>query len=146
MLLIWSDKRYLSDLETYVWCLPMNAKWDWTTNAVPSCLWTSVFLQPNNSVHSTWRVWAWCHTMTCPHKRILCFRMTNCAIECSGEQCSDHPWCVTDKSYHKALLIVFGCDGITDHASWNEVFNYCPSILVQSTRPSGGTYLEQIAK
>ncbi len=26
--------------------------------------------------------------------------------------------------YHKALLIMFGCDGISDHASWNEVFHY----------------------
>ncbi len=35
-----------------------------------------------------------------------------------------HPWCVGHKSYHKALLIMFGCDGISDHASWNEVFHY----------------------
>ncbi len=33
-----------------------------------------------------------------------------------------HPWCVGHKSYHKALLIMFGCDGISDNASWNEVF------------------------
>ncbi len=35
-----------------------------------------------------------------------------------------HPWCIGHKSYHKALLIMFGCDGISDHASWNEVFHY----------------------
>ncbi len=35
-----------------------------------------------------------------------------------------HPWCVGHKSYHIALLIMFGCDGISDHASWNEVFHY----------------------
>ncbi len=35
-----------------------------------------------------------------------------------------HSWCVGDKSYHKALLIMFSCDGISDHASWNEVFHY----------------------
>ncbi len=35
-----------------------------------------------------------------------------------------HPWCVGHKSYHKALLIMFCCDGISDHASWNEVFHY----------------------
>ncbi len=35
-----------------------------------------------------------------------------------------HPWCVGHKSYHKALVIMFGCDGISDHASWNEVFHY----------------------
>ena len=35
-----------------------------------------------------------------------------------------HPWCVGHKSYHKALLIMFGCDGISDHLSWNEVFHY----------------------
>ena len=35
-----------------------------------------------------------------------------------------HPWSVGDKSYHKALLIVFSCDGMSDHASWNEVFHY----------------------
>ncbi len=35
-----------------------------------------------------------------------------------------HPWCVGRKSYHKALLIMFGCDGISDHASWNELFHY----------------------
>ncbi len=34
-----------------------------------------------------------------------------------------HPWCVSHTSYHKALLIMFGCDGISDHASWNEVFH-----------------------
>ena len=33
-----------------------------------------------------------------------------------------HPWCVGDKSYHKASLIMFSCDGISDYASWNEVF------------------------
>ena len=32
-----------------------------------------------------------------------------------------HPWCVGDKSYHKALLIMFSFDGMSDHASWNEV-------------------------
>ncbi len=35
-----------------------------------------------------------------------------------------HPWYVGHKSYHKALLIMFGCDGISDHANWNEVFHY----------------------
>ena len=35
-----------------------------------------------------------------------------------------YPWCVGDKSYHKALLIMFRCDGILDHASLNEVFHY----------------------
>ena len=35
-----------------------------------------------------------------------------------------HPWCVGDKCYHKALIIMFSCDGISDHASWNEVFHY----------------------
>ncbi len=35
-----------------------------------------------------------------------------------------HPWCFGHKSHHKALLIMFGCDGISDHASWNEVFHY----------------------
>ncbi len=35
-----------------------------------------------------------------------------------------HPWCVGHKSYHKALLIKFGCDGISDHASWNEAYHY----------------------
>ncbi len=35
-----------------------------------------------------------------------------------------HSWCVGDKSYHKALIIMYSCDGISDHASWNEVFNY----------------------
>ena len=35
-----------------------------------------------------------------------------------------HPWCVGHKSYHKALLIMFSCDGISDHANWNEVFQY----------------------
>ncbi len=34
-----------------------------------------------------------------------------------------HPWCVGHKSYHKALLIMFGCDGISEHATWNEVFH-----------------------
>ncbi len=38
--------------------------------------------------------------------------------------CCHHPWCVGDKSYHKALLIMFSFDGISDHASWNEVFHY----------------------
>ncbi len=51
-----------------------------------------------------------------------------------GEECSirilppcnycHHPWCVGGKSYHKALIIMFSCDGISDHASWNEVFHY----------------------
>ncbi len=35
-----------------------------------------------------------------------------------------HPWCVGDKSYHKALLIMFICNGISDHAGWNKVFHY----------------------
>ncbi len=35
-----------------------------------------------------------------------------------------HPWCVGHKSFHKALIIMFGCDGISDHASWNEIFHY----------------------
>ncbi len=35
-----------------------------------------------------------------------------------------HPWCGSHKSYHKALLTMFGCDGISDHASWNEAFHY----------------------
>ena len=35
-----------------------------------------------------------------------------------------HPWCVGDKCYHKALLIMFSCDGISGHASWNEVLDY----------------------
>ena len=35
-----------------------------------------------------------------------------------------HPWYVGGKSYHKALIIMFSCDGISDHASWNEVFHY----------------------
>ena len=35
-----------------------------------------------------------------------------------------HPWCVGDNSYHKALLIMFSCDGMSDHASWSEVFHY----------------------
>ena len=35
-----------------------------------------------------------------------------------------HPWWVGDKSYHKALFIMFSCDGISDHAGWNEVFHY----------------------
>ncbi len=35
-----------------------------------------------------------------------------------------HPWCVGHKSYHKAQLIMFGCDGISDHASLNEVLHY----------------------
>ncbi len=35
-----------------------------------------------------------------------------------------HPWCVGDKSYHKALLIMFSCDGISDHGGWNDVFHY----------------------
>ena len=35
-----------------------------------------------------------------------------------------HPWCVGDKSDHKALIVMFSCDGISDHASWNEVFHY----------------------
>ncbi len=34
-----------------------------------------------------------------------------------------HPWCVGHTSYHKALLIMFGCDGISDHDSGNEVFH-----------------------
>ena len=36
-----------------------------------------------------------------------------------------HPSCVDHKSYHNTLLIMFSCDGISDHASWNEVFHYC---------------------
>ncbi len=35
-----------------------------------------------------------------------------------------HPWCVGDKSCHKALFIMFRCDGMSDHDSWNEVFHY----------------------
>ncbi len=35
-----------------------------------------------------------------------------------------HPLSVGCKSYHKALLIMFGCGGISDHASRNEVFHY----------------------
>ena len=35
-----------------------------------------------------------------------------------------HPWCVGHKSYHKALLIMFSCDGISDHDCWNEVSHY----------------------
>ncbi len=35
-----------------------------------------------------------------------------------------HPWCVGHKSYHKALLIMFSCDGMSDHAIWNEAFHY----------------------
>ncbi len=35
-----------------------------------------------------------------------------------------HPWCVGDKSYHKALSIMFSCDGMSDHACWNGVFHY----------------------
>ena len=35
-----------------------------------------------------------------------------------------HPWCVGDKSYHKALLIMFSCDGMSDYTSWNDVFHY----------------------
>ncbi len=35
-----------------------------------------------------------------------------------------HPSCVDHKSYHNTLLIMFSCDGISDHASWNEVFHY----------------------
>ena len=41
----------------------------------------------------------------------------------------DHPWCVSYKSYHKALLIMFDCDGISDHAIWNEVFHYLDTKL-----------------
>ncbi len=35
-----------------------------------------------------------------------------------------HPWCVGDKCYHKALIIMFSWDGLSDHASWNEVCHY----------------------
>ena len=35
-----------------------------------------------------------------------------------------HPWCVGGKCYHKALLIMFSCAGMPDHASWNEVFHF----------------------
>ena len=35
-----------------------------------------------------------------------------------------HPWGDGHKSYHKALSFMFGCDGISDHACWNEVFHY----------------------
>ncbi len=40
-----------------------------------------------------------------------------------------HPWYVGHKSYHKALLTMFSCDGISDHAIWNEVFHYWDSKL-----------------
>ncbi len=35
-----------------------------------------------------------------------------------------HPWCVGNNSYHKAISIMFICNGISDHASLNEVFHY----------------------
>ena len=44
-------------------------------------------------------------------------------ILCARNYCH-HPWCVGDKSYRKALLIMFTCDGMSDHASRNEDFHY----------------------
>ncbi len=51
-----------------------------------------------------------------------------------------HPWCVGDKSYHKALLIMFSCDGISNHASWNEVFSYWDTKLswIKKVNDPGG--------
>ncbi len=51
----------------------------------------------------------------------ISFRHNRILAPCN---CCHHPWCFGHKSYHKALLIMFGCDGISDHASWNEVFHY----------------------
>ncbi len=57
-----------------------------------------------------------------------------------------HPWCVGHKSYHKALSIMFDCDGISDHASWNEVLHYRDTKLSWYTlMRKGGVHICRVA-
>ncbi len=49
-----------------------------------------------------------------------------------------HPWCVGDKSYHKALSIMFSCNGMSDHNKSKVKFAllWCHSLLKRASQNS----------
>ncbi len=68
----------------------------------------------NNFISWNKHIIIWCYWPNIlPRLRVFCVA----SIEFAPCNYCNHPWCVGHKSYHKALLIMFGCDGISEHAT-----------------------------
>ncbi len=86
-------------------------------------LWWVFWLRASLGYHSIWRI-IQSHVFTWPsisriinqHARLITALPDQILPPCNY---CHHPWCITcigDKSYHKALLTMFRCNGMSGHA------------------------------